>query len=335
MLHSQDKANKFTRVLFLIITLCVSLKLFFSGNSLPQSFESNSVDWYLNFSKEIFHPGYFLKGAYFTESMLLPLLANSLGAAKSMVAYKLFCSLLTIAILPLLAILALRFFHSTLQSALLVLLTTLGYAYLYNFSLGFPDPLTIILLLACALERHPPKLLLWICLACLCHFSLALISIVCLLVILIGAPDLTPPERRKMALYILLGLIAGRSLLYTWFWAFDYHPISRLSWALDLGLDHFTQKYQTNMMSFWLTPGKLFLGVYFGVLFYLMLMRQWLLVVGSLAALLLAYAALFFTVDGYRIFAVIIAAPYIFLLRQFIYILFTKFLKIPANSRAV
>ena len=314
----QNKTNKALCVLFLICTFLVSLKLFFSIDSLPQNFEKDSVDWYLNFSKDIFHPGYFLKGAYFTESMLLPALANSLGAAKSMVAYKVFCALLTIGILPLLAIFSLRFFQNLWQAFLLVLLVCISYAYLWSFSLGFPDPLTIILLLLCALERDPRKLTIWVCLASLSHFSLTLISMICLLSMLWGAPDLTSQARRKMALHILLGLLLGRALLFIWFLSFDYHPISRLSSALDMGLAHFIEKYQSNVLAFWLIPGKQFLAVYFGALLYLAIMRQWLFILGSFTALMLTYVALFFTVDGYRIFAVTISTPYVFLLRELV-----------------
>jgi len=44
----------------------------------------------------------------------------------------------------------------------------------------------------------------------------------------------------------------------------------------------------------------------------------------ALFALALTYLGLFFTVDGYRIFAVIICAPYAWLLKEFILSLFQK-----------
>jgi len=304
--------------LLIFISLVIGLKLFFGYVELPASFQKNSVDWYLNFSKEIFHPTYALKGAYFSESMLLPLLSNSLGAAKSMVAYKIFCSLLTISILPILSIFCIRYFSNIYQSTFLIFTVCISYSYLWDFNLGFPDPLTIVLLFMLSLEKNLKRVILWVSLAGLSHFSLALVSIVALLTMVIVSPSLDLKLRLNFAKHLVIGLIIGRLMLAIWYLAFDYHPLGRLVWILNEGLESFMGRYQNDPIGFWLMPGVRFLSMYGALTIIFLFLRKWAFVLASLITLGFAYGALFVTVDGYRIFAVAIAAPYIWLIKEFI-----------------
>jgi hypothetical protein len=308
----------------LIASFAISLKLFFSSNGLPISFQKDHVDWYLNFSKEVFHPVYSLKGAYFSESMLLPVLANSFGAARSMVAYKIFCSILTISILPALFIFAARFFQNLFQTATFIFLICISYAYLWNFTLGFPDPLTILLLFWVAFEQNPKRICLGVILAALSHFSLALLALLGLLALIISSTSLNRVNRFALIKAIVIGLVLGRTILAAWYLGFDYSPSSRFSWAFEYGLESFVKRYDANISGFWFTPGIRFLVVYSFVLLYFLVNKKWAICLAALFALALTYLGLFFTVDGYRIFAVIICAPYAWLLKEFILSLFQK-----------
>ena len=296
----------------------ISLKLFFSSTVLPQSFQKEHVDWYLNYSKEVFHPGFFLKGAYFTESMLLPVLSNSLGAARSMVAYKIFCSLLTVLILPVATIFALRFFKNLFQAVAFVFLLSVSYAYFWNFNLGFPDPLTILLLTWVVFESNPKRLCVVVILAALSHFSLSALSLVGLLGMIFSSPSISLKNRLSLARALVIGLVLGRLALAVWHFAFDYHPSGRFNWILQHGLTSFENIYKENKVGFWLTPGTRLLTIYLVMTVYFFVSKKWTICLSALFALGVAYFGLFFTVDGYRIFAVIISAPYIWFLREFI-----------------
>ena len=302
----------------LVISCIVSLKLFFSSNVLTESFQKEHVDWYLNYSKEVFHPGYFLKGAYFTESMLLPVLANAFGAARSMVAYKIFCSLLTLSILPVATIFAMRFFINLYQATVFIVLLCVSYAYLWNFNLGFPDPLTILLLVWIAFEVNPKRFCFAVMFAVLSHFSLVTLSLLGLLGMIISSSSLSRGNRFILAKALIIGIVFGKLALTGWHIAFDYHPSGRLSWVLQYGLTTFAERYKENVPGFWLMPGTRLLSIYSLILIYFLVLRKWSICLSALFALGLAYVGLFFTVDGYRIFAVIICAPYIWFLKEFI-----------------
>jgi hypothetical protein len=88
--------------------------------------------------------------------------------------------------------------------------------------------------------------------------------------------------------------------------------------SIKIGLIFFFERYQADIDGFWLTPGITFLILYGLILVYFLIRRQFLFVLSGMTALALAYVALFWTVDGLRVFAVIIAAPYGYLLIAFI-----------------
>ena len=123
---------------------------------------------------------------------------------------------------------------------------------------------------------------------------------------------------------ILLGLVSGRLALSGWHFVFDYHPIGRFSWALQHGLASFVGRYQDNVLGFWLTPGIKFLIVYAIACTGFLLLRKWGMCIAAISALGIAYLGLFFSVDGYRIFAVIISSPLLWLLKEFVLLVTQK-----------
>jgi hypothetical protein len=311
-------------IFLVLLSLAISIKLFFSSTSIPWSFTRDSVEWYVNFSKEIFHPGYFLKGAYFTESMLMPAVANAFGAARSFEAYKIFCSLMTISILPLWTMAYARRTSNPLKTFLFIVLAATCFHYFYDYVLGFPDPLTILILGLIALQQNNRTLVFLIVLACLSHFFLAIISIVSLILLVACSPHLSKDKKFSLLKYSILGIFLGKLLLMTWLWAFDYHPISRLQWAIDNGITVFIQNYTRLGIDFWLTPGIYFLLFYLAACSIFFFKRYFLFSLAAFFSLTISYCALFFTVDGYRILAVAITAPYIYITIEFIECLFYR-----------
>jgi hypothetical protein len=325
MIHMKQLITHQHASLFLVLlSLAISVKLFFSSTSIPWSFTRDSVEWYVNFSKEIFHPGYFLKGAYFTESMLMPAIANIFGAARSLEAYKIFCSLMTISILPLWTIAYQCRTSNPLKTFLFIVLAAICFHYFYDYVLGFPDPLTILILGIIALQQNNRTLVFLIVLACLSHFFLALISIVSLMLLVSCSPYLTKEKKVALIKYLIFGILLGKLLLMTWLWAFDYHPLSRLQWAIDSGITVFVQNYTQLGIDFWLTPGIYFLLFYLVACSIFILKKYFLFSLAALFSLAICYCALFFTVDGYRILAVAITATYIFITIEFIDCLFDR-----------
>jgi hypothetical protein len=79
---------------------------------------------------------------------------------------------------------------------------------------------------------------------------------------------------------------------------------------LEFFINHHKQSYQ----DFWLAPGLFFLTSYFIIIGYFFVQRKGLFATALFAALFLAYTAHFFAVDGLRVFAVVIASAYTFML---------------------
>ena len=313
-----------TSIFLVLLSFAISIKLFFASTSIPWSFTRDSAEWYVNFSKEIFHPGYFLKGAYFTESMLMPAIANSFGAAKSFEAYKIFCALMTISILPLWTMAYERRTANHLKTLLFILLAAICFHYFYDYVLGFPDPLTILILGFIALQKNNRTLVFLIVLACLSHFFLTIISIISLMLLMACSPHLSKAEKVTFLKHAIFGIFLGKLLLMTWLWTFDYHPVSRLQWAIDNGITVFIQNYTRLGIDFWLTPGIYFLFFYLAACSIFFFKRYFLFSLAAMFSLAISYCALFFTVDGYRILAVAITAPYVYITVEFIECLFYR-----------
>jgi hypothetical protein len=296
------------------IGLVLSGYFFFGNPWLMADFHSDSYSWFVDFSQSIFQA----QSAYYAESILLPLIGKIIGASRSIFLYKSLCATLTIGILPMTGVLAQRYFQSFYKALAFVVLFGFSFQYLRFFILGFPDPLTIALLLAAIFQRRAIAIFCFVTLALLSHFSMAALDVVALTALIYWAPIRSEIPVRKYCAVLLLSLAAGKLILLGWYWVFGYQLQSRLNWALEKGYPFFQERYQADIQGFWMTPGILFLCLYGLILIYCLARSQFKFAVSAIVALVLAYVALFWTVDGLRVFAVIIAAPYGYLLITFI-----------------
>jgi len=288
--------------------------LFFSNPWLAADFHSDSYSWFVDFSRSIFQS----QSAYYAESILLPLIGKVIGASRSILFYKSLCAFLTISILPISGVLAQRYFQSFYKALAFILLFGLSFQYLQFFILGFPDPLSIVLLLAAIFQRKVSAVFCLVILALLSHFSMAAIGVVALIGLVYVSPALMKMSTGKYCAALLLALLAGKLILFAWYGIFHYQLQSRLNWALEKGYPFFFERYEANISEFWLTPGILFLILYFLIAAYFLIQKKYTFVLSAISALAISYIALFWTVDGLRVFAVTIAAPYGYLLMTFI-----------------
>jgi hypothetical protein len=298
----------------LLIASGLGTYLFFGNPWLAADFHSDSYSWFVDFSRSIFQP----QSAYYAESILLPLIGKLIGASRSILLYKSLCAFLTISILPISGVLAQRYFQSFYKALAFVLLFGLSLQYLQFFILGFPDPLTIVLLLAAIFQRKVSAVFCLIILALLSHFSMAAIGLVALIGLVYTSPALMRIPTSKYCGALLLALLAGKLILLAWYGIFHYQLQSRVNLALEKGYPFFYERYEANISGFWLTPGILFLVLYFLIASYFLIQKKYTFVLSAIFALAISYIALFWTVDGLRVFAVTIAAPYGYLLMIFI-----------------
>ena len=303
----------FEKSIYLAFSVMLSILLFFHNPFLPNFFTPGSEDWYVNFSVMIFHPN----EAYWNESILLPLIGKITGASKSLVGYKILCAWISILILPTLAALSLAYFDRITYGYVFLISFATSFRYLWTYDLGHPDPLTILFLGSIPLLRS--KLSIFICafMASLSHFSMALIAILELLILYWASLKPSSSGYRGLALALFAGLCFGRVFLSIWYWIFNYtSPLGRIEFILNSGVSFFYDRYQFNPLGFWLTPGMIYLVINGFMLSFFIFNKNWKLVGGLLLVLLMNYAAMFITVDGLRIFAVVCCGSYIFLLTR-------------------
>jgi len=303
------------RILILVLSgLALGLYLFFSNPWLKSDFYSDSYSWFLDFSRAIFQP----QSVYYAESILLPLIAKITGASKSLESYKTLCAIFTISILPIVAICAQFYFRNFYKTFFFIALFVFSYQYLQYYILGFPDPLTIVLLVSAVFQRRLSVLFILLVLAMLSHFSMAALSVVGLMSLVYFSPKAIYQHPKKMIGTQLAAILIGKLLLLVWFYVFHYQLQSRLDWALSKGYIFFWERYEANVMGFWMTPGGVFLTIFFLIAAYFLIQKRYAFVLASVFALAIAYVALFWTVDGLRVFSVVIAAPFTYLLMTFI-----------------
>lgn len=307
----------------LLFSLFLGIYLFFLNPELSVAFsgDEKNIEWYAVFSRNIFQP----TTTYIAESVLLPLFAKFVGASTSTQSYRVLCSLITIAILPFLATNAVRFFQSITKAYLFVIVFGLSFTYLSQYRLGFPDPLTIVFLSYTALQRQPLGLFLGSFLAGLSHFSMSVVALAALCLILMMLPGTTREIRIKFLKFIVLGLLTSRLLLTLWFYLFEYHLASRTDFVLASGIQLFMNNYSQSPSGFWLTPGIVFLACYSVMISYFLTQKHFMFSLSLICALCLAYIAHFFTVDGLRVFAVVISSAYTLILATWINSLAIKF----------
>jgi hypothetical protein len=279
--------------------------LFFKNPLLISHFDPASVDWYFHYSQTIFQPEHLARVMYWGESIALPILAHVVGASKSAIAYKLFCASLMVSIIPIFTILSKPALGSNVKSFIFVNLFGLGFLYLREAGIGYPDPLTIILLGIATLSQSRLVVLGSITLAALSHFSMSAIAMCTLAMLFITTPQLELKKRINLSIFGFTGLLLGRGLLELWYWKFDYlHTSGRLQFIADKGIDFFISRYHANPVDFWLTPGYLFLLFSGCFMIYLLTLKKYWFVIAFLFSLALSYTVLFLTVDGLRGFAV-------------------------------
>jgi hypothetical protein len=300
----------------LLFSGIVGIYLFFLNPLLANAFDlsQDNIEWYAIFSQNIVHP----TTDYIAESILLPLLAKVIGASASTQSYRILCALLTISLLPFLAIVTTNYFNSTGKAFLFILIFGATFTYLSNYRLGFPDPLTIGFLSFTALQRQPNRLYFGSLLAGLSHFSMSVFALSALSLLIACSSTANTKNRIESIKFIALGLISSRILLALWFSAFEYKLTSRFDFVLDNGLNFFINHHGHSLREFWFIPGILFLTSYFVITGYFFIQRKILFAFAFLIAISLAYVAHFLAVDGLRVFAVVITSSYTLMLASFI-----------------
>lgn len=298
-----------------LTSLLLSSYLLFSN---PHFFNWLSIEYqpvYLTYSKEILNPGHMAKVMYWGESILLPLLAHVIGASQSKMAYFYFCGLIYIAIIPTFVYLVFNRLNSPSKSFFFALLLVTSFPYIRQMDYSSPDFLTILLIGIAVLTKN--NLVVFICtaLATLSHFSIVLISIISVIPLIYFSPLPNQKVNNLTILYFIGGSATGRALLELWYRKFNYlNTKGRIDYVFDRGVDSFVTKFLEHPGQFWLTPQITFLLTFFLVTVYFIYKKKYGFCVASFFALFLAYVAMFFTVDGYRIFATVIAGPYCYLL---------------------
>lgn len=298
---------------YFLFSIGLSLCIFFRNEALTTFMMHDGFNYYAELSKDIFHPNYILKGTYFSESMLMPLLGKLTGANATPLTYRLLCVSVMLFTIPLISYLALQFFQSIKKAAVFILVFAFSFTAFWLYTIGTPDPLTILLLSSAALQRKIKPLFILIVLASLSHFAISMIASILLALLYV-----CQQEGRDKAKAVIFGLICGRLLLQCWYLAFGYDPAGRFQWALDHGIDFFLNNYFLNPNGFWLTPGIGFLITYAIILLALATQKEYKLFAAGVLSLITAYSAMFLTVDSLRIFACIICGPYVFLLSRLI-----------------
>jgi hypothetical protein len=228
------------------------------------------------------------------------------------------CGFFTICILPITAIFARRYFQNFYKTLLFIVLFGLSFQYLQYYILGFPDPLTILLLVSAVFQKRLAAMFTLLALAMLSHFSMAALSVIGLVGLIYFSPISGFDSRKKSVGVALAAILMGKVILLAWYALFHYKLVSRLDWVLGKGYPFFLERYETNVAGFWLTPGIPFLGLYFLIAAYFLMQKKIAYVFSVIIALAIAYVALFWTVDGLRVFAVVGAAPFAYLLLSFI-----------------
>lgn len=311
-----EKLDAFTENLnhkniYIFLVLLISIFLFFQNNNLSNFFNKGSEDWYVNFSVMIFHPN----EAYWNESILLPLFGKLLGASRSFVGYKILCAFISVMILPVLARLSLIYFNSISLSILFIFVFSCSFPYLWSYDLGHPDPLTILLLGAIPFLKSKKIIFSCAFLAGLSHFSMALIALIELSIVVYAASDQKFFERIRKPLTLIAALLISRGFLSLWYFIFHYtSPHGRIEFIVNHGVDFFLQRYEQNILEFWITPGIPFILINAIIIFIFFCRKNFLLASSILSVIALSYIAVFITVDGLRVFAVVCCASYIFIL---------------------
>jgi hypothetical protein len=262
------------------------------------------ADNYWTFANSIFEP----QTVFWAESILMPLLAKILGATSDLLAFQFLSVFLTLCILPVFCLVLQRQVKNSLAVLLGVVVFAMTFRFLPDHILGSPDPLTIILILLAAGSQRK-AVTLYIFLAGLSHFSLAVVATLSMLPLHALAQPKSDSNFTR-AKYLFAGLVLSKIILVGWYWIFDYQLFSRLDFVLDKGLSYFWQLFIANPIVFLYTPGRVFGLISLLIMGYLLFKHSYAAVLGYCFALAVTYLALFITLDGLRIFSVVIVGAY-------------------------
>lgn len=299
-------------ILVLILACGLSGWSLFNNASLFVLLESEpqSVEWYGVFANQIFHPFQ----TYISESVLLPLIAKITGAGTSRSSWLVLCAIALFLVVPILTAIAIAETKSAAKG-LVFLMIIFPLLNLRNLPLGFPDPMTIMMLGIAALQRGPKPLLFGAFFASTSHFSLSIFSLIGLAVVIFCdlRAGLTIAEKKRRIYYLLLGALAGKVFVGLWHLLLNYHAESRLQWALNHGVQEFWKRYVDDPTAFWLTPGISFLIIYAIILCALAWSSSLRLAIAGVAVLVIAYIANYLALDGMRIFTTAVSASLVYL----------------------
>ena len=274
------------------------------------------ADNYWTFADSIFRP----QTVPWAESVLMPLIAKLLGATSDLLAFQFLSVFLTLAITPIFCLMLQRHVVSNVAVTLGTTVFAVSFRYLYDHILGSPDPLTIIFILMAAASRNR-ALAIYVFLAGLSHFSLTLVALIAMYPLLAMTSVASEPFF-KQAKPIFAGLVLSKIFLISWYWMFDYQLFSRWDFIVDKGLGHFWKLFSDNPWTFLYTPGRLFGLVSVLISAYLLFKRRYVVVLAYCFALAVTYAVLFITLDGLRIFSVVIVGAYFCFFVQWLNCLF-------------
>lgn len=306
--------EKIYRNIFIAISIFVGFSIFFDSPYIERMIDPNSIGWYFNYSKNIFHPGRSpdLRTEYYTESMLLPLIGKLTGASRNFISYKILCAAIQISIIPTIAFLSLNYFNSLIKSYLFLGIFALSFWHFGLTVIGLPDPATYFFLLPIALINSPIILFFLALFASLSHFTIAALSICGMCIITLASPNKN--NKKWVILSLILGLVIGKILLSIWYFALGLHP-SRLDWVLKYGLNFFVEYHHNNG---WLIPNWRFLVCYITLVVYFLLNKKIAYSLAAIACFSIAYFAYFMSLDGVRIFSTVISGGYVMLIVQLI-----------------
>ena len=303
------------RFWYILFSLGCSVYAFFLNTALIETFQEQLIKEYFDFTRTIYYP----QQIYLAESILFPWIGFLLGAGKHWLFYKLFCSFAIVAALPATAFFMMNYFNNAVKAWAFLLTFIATSKYFWGpYYIGMPDPLITVLLVALSVQRRPIPIFVCAVLATLTHFSITALSLFCIGLLLISNPKI---ERKFKIDYLksaAIGLIVGRGLLALWYYRFKYDLSTRVDYVADLGLAHFIERYDANVYGFWLSPGWIFLFVFFVISIWAIHRKLYLFALCMYVSLAASYVSLFLTRDGLRVFALVMVGPYVFVLKTFI-----------------
>ena len=302
-----------SRAIAVMIVVCaVSAWTLFHNASLTALLEDNTrtIEWYGIFANQIFHPFQ----TYISESVLLPFIAKVLGASASRSAWLVLCALMLFLVMPVLTGIVLMQTKSATKSLLFLAFIFLVLD-LQDLPLGFPDPMTIMMLGIVALQRRSTPLFFSALIASISHFSLSIFSLIGLAIVIFCdlRDGLSIAEKKRRIYCLALGALAGKVFVGLWHLLLNYHAESRLQWALNYGVQEFWKRYVDDPTAFWLTPGISFLIAYAILLCALAWRSSLRLAIAGVIVLVIAYIANYLALDGVRIFTTAASASLVYL----------------------